>query len=456
MGHLNDRPDDLPTSSSHSLHTLDPEDHPPPYTDEPELTPSQSIPQTGTGQFIRPLALPDSAYILPGATEIKPDDKRAATTSPILSQDARVLYRAIRRQMKLPPRPILCIHGTHTETSNDGKNKKSNSVTDFQFQLDLAETMLTGWDGLRSDGIDNWFSAYVNRDEDSISAYRGGRLRSHVYNAPKPKKQAIALEDDGDDARLIGPEAEVDLHEELDPVDREHHVLQYIDEDLTMWCKRYCADPAPVKSFTLHRHLKAFSTKTLRNALDTHIRDLNYRGNINISQFSAHGTVTVYSPHWINRLRLNAFVWWIIVILQLWIITWPIIWLMEKRYEIAETTWNAALEADPTTGLAKCYAQGRDESELAQFWAPAVKQAAWTRRKRENGLLTRIDAERLQGLTTEQLLGLRDNPSGAESERRARVDRGEGGFVDGIIGLARGVSEISQDYRLRMGWGGNC
>lgn len=129
---------------------------------------------------------------------------------------------------------------------------------------------------------------------------------------------------------------------------------------------------------------------------------------------------------------------------------------MERRYEVAETTWNAALEADPTTGLAKCYAQGRDESQLAQFWAPAVKQAAWSRRKGENGLLTRIDAERLQGLTTDQLLGLRDNPSGAESERRARVDRGEGGFVDGIIGLARGVSEISQDYRLRMGWGSNC
>ena len=109
--------------------------------------------------------------------------------------------------------------------------------------------MLTGWDGRRADGIDNWFSAYVNRDEDSISAYRGGRLRSHVYKAPKSKKQgAIALEDDSD-ARLIGPEAEVDLHEELDPADREHHVLQHIDEDLTMWCKRYCADPAPVKSY---------------------------------------------------------------------------------------------------------------------------------------------------------------------------------------------------------------
>lgn len=129
---------------------------------------------------------------------------------------------------------------------------------------------------------------------------------------------------------------------------------------------------------------------------------------------------------------------------------------MEKRYEIAQTHWNAALEADVTTGLAKCYAQGRDESQLAQFWAPAVKHAAWTRRKGDNGLLTRIDAERLQGMSTDQIIGVRESASESECERRARVDRGEGGFVDGIIGLARGVSEVSQDYRLRMGWGGNC
>lgn len=198
-----------------------------------------------------------------------------------------------------------------------------------------------------------------------------------------------------------------------------------------------------------------FSTKTLRNALSTYIRDLNYRGSVSFSQYSAHGVLTVYSPHWINRLRLNKFVWWAVVILQLWIITWPIIWLMEKRYEVAQTHWNAALEADPTTGLAKCYAQGRDESQLAQFWAPAVQQAAWTRRKGENSLLTRIDAERLQGLNAEQILRSNENPSGSECERRERVNRGEGSFVDGIIGLARGASEISQEYHLRMGWGGN-
>lgn len=260
MGHLNDRPDDLPASSSLSLHTLDPDEQPPPYTDEPDeptLAPSQGSSQAtsqSNGRFIRPLALVDSAYVLPGATEIRSEDKRAATTSPILSKDAGVLYRAIRRQMKLPPRPILTIHGSHSETSTDSNKKKtSNNVTDFQFQLDLAETMLTGWEGIRADGIANWFSAYVNKDDDDIPAHRGGRLRSRAYKAPQRKKHGAIALDDESGARLIGPDAEMNPIEELDPVDREHYVLKYIDDDLKMWCERYCADPATVKSYVYIR-----------------------------------------------------------------------------------------------------------------------------------------------------------------------------------------------------------
>lgn len=70
-------------------------------------------------------------------------------------------------------------------------------------------------------------------------------------------------------------------------------------------------------------------------------------------------------------------------------------------------------------------------------------------------MLTRLDAERLHGMGTEQLLGIRGGDSEAEQERRARVNRGEGGFVDGVIGLARGISEVGQDLRLSMGWGAN-
>ena len=193
----------------------------------------------------------------------------------------------------------------------------------------------------------------------------------------------------------------------------------------------------------------------MRNILDTHIRQLNYRGTTKFSLKNGYSSVTVYSPHWINRLRTNGFVWWVCVLLQLWIITWPVIWLMEKRYEIARSRWNASLDPGTETGLIKCYARGRDEAELAEFWAPAVKQAAWTKRQGEGALLTILDAQRVQGVNTEGLLGMINRDSDAERERRDRINRGQGGFVDNVVGLVRGVSEVSQDYRLTMGWGAN-
>lgn len=194
----------------------------------------------------------------------------------------------------------------------------------------------------------------------------------------------------------------------------------------------------------------------MRNVLSSHIRELNYRGNLSIGLTVAHRSVTVYSPHWINRLRTNNYVWWIVVILQLWIITWPIIFFMEKRYEIAHTRWNASLIPEEAgTALAKCYAFGRSESALAEYWAPAVKQAAWSRRK-DSELLTRMDADRLQGYSTQQLLSLRVSDSDAELERRGRVNSGDAGFVDNVVGLVRGIGEARQDWRFSAGWGANC
>lgn len=210
-----------------------------------------------------------------------------------------------------------------------------------------------------------------------------------------------------------------------------------------------------ISRFTLHRRLDGFDSKVLKNVLVSHIRSLNYRGSISCKYHLAHQSVSVYSPHWINRLRANRYIWWIFVILQLWILTWPVIWLLEKRYEVVQTRWHASLLADRETGLRKYYARSRDETELGEYWAPAVKQAAWSRRQGECNVLTWQDAERLQGLSAERLLGLRGADSEAEQERRARVDRGEGGFVDSIVGLARGISEVGQDWRMNMGWGAN-
>jgi hypothetical protein len=66
-----------------------------------------------------------------------------------------------------------------------------------------------------------------------------------------------------------------------------------------------------------------------------------------------------------------------------------------------------------------------------------------------------MDVERVQGYSLQQLLGMQATASDSERERRERVDNGSGGFVDNVVGLVRGVSEVGQDWRMSMGWGAN-
>lgn len=450
-------------ASSHSLHSLEEDDLPPPYTDEDIPPVSTSAP--GVNPLPIHLRLVDSAYILPDSGH-KTDLKRTISLAPSLSVNSDELFYTIRRQLKLPPRPLLYIRGSHTESTNDGKKKGNNSVTDFEFKLDLAETMLTGWEG---EGVMNfnWVEEQVISDWDCQPAYRGGRAKSRTYKAPLSR---VPRSEDSD-ALLASDEA-------LGVDDANEQPVSANEAHLKLWCERFCNDPSSIKScallllnprnsqltnravhlyrFTIHRKTDGFDWKAMRNVLDSHIRSLNYRGSIYFNYLVAEQSVTIYSPHWINRMRANRYIWWIFIVLQLWIITWPIIWFLESGYEPGRTCWHASLDTASDSGLVRDYACGRDEVTLGEFWAPAVKRMAWSRRRGQADTLTRMDAERVQGLTTEQLLGLQDRGgSVAERERRERVNRGDGGFVDHVVGLVRGIGEAGQDWRLSMGWGAN-
>lgn len=232
MGRLNQ---EVPASSSHSLHSLD--EAPPPYTDDLEF-PIPAVPPAQPR--IEPLRLIDAAYVLPGGTDIKPYDKVALTLAPNLSANSDELYHAIRKQIKLPLRPLLYVKGYHTESSNSGKkDKNSSTVTDFEFKLDLAETMLTGWEGVPLQI--NWMEVEIITDEDLKPAYRGGILRSRTYKPPK-SRQAIALTDDSN--ALLGDDADDDGQ------------LNRPQSPLKLWCERFCQDPAPVKSYCLPPFLR--------------------------------------------------------------------------------------------------------------------------------------------------------------------------------------------------------
>ena len=248
MGRLDQA--DPPASSSHSLHSFD--DAPPPYTDstEPIISFDQSVRPTQSVQSappvqpptnIQPLRLIDSAYVLPGGKNAKPRDKVSLTLDPALSSDCDTLYNVISQQIKLPPRPLFYIRGTHTEVRRDKKKDESNTVTDFHFALDLAETMLTGWEGGYMDTT--WREVEIHTDEDLKPAYRGGILRSSAYKPPK-SRAAISLSEETD-AILARDNADGQDNSSLDA------------KSLMMWCERFCRDPASVKSYALPTRVRS-------------------------------------------------------------------------------------------------------------------------------------------------------------------------------------------------------
>lgn len=223
-----------------------------------------------------------------------------------------------------------------------------------------------------------------------------------------------------------------------------------------MWCARFCNDPARVKSFTYTRSLHNIDYDVLRRELTGHLRSLNYEGTISIEPLLLGSRITVYSPHWVNKLRNNAFVFYACVILQLWILTWPVIWLLEKRYEVVRSQWFFSRTSLERTGelidehserviSRREYAAGRDEVGVAELWAPVVRQAAWE--KKLGGC----------ALVGDEIPGLKAR----DVERRTRAQTGGDEWVQrtqAVMGVARGLMGMPGGRTTiggRGGWGGD-
>lgn len=141
--------------------------------------------------------------------------------------------------MNLPPRPLLDIHGFYRVASKDPSKKYEGYVTDFYLALDLAETMLTGWERNSSSKFRHFEVVW---DGDDVLAYRGGLWKSRTY---KPSMISwIFGSSDGSDAEILESGTELETGPIAEQEDRFVH-----DANLRMWCERFCADPSPLKSW---------------------------------------------------------------------------------------------------------------------------------------------------------------------------------------------------------------
>lgn len=192
------------------------------------------------------------------------------------------------------------------------------------------------------------------------------------------------------------------------------------------------------------------------------LRGTNYRGNIAITYPMCHRATALVSDHWINRYRHNMYIWWTCVILQLWIFTWPVLWLMSKRWEVFSVEWPCRIYVQPDGSWPVAYEflpqalwhEGREtdnpsiriahmtEEEWVEQWRLAVQLAAESKKR---GALS--DANRR--IAQEVEARSRQGPAG----RSAVPDNG---FMAAATGLLSGVQGFMGPSRMEAGWGGDC
>ncbi|KAI2246574.1 hypothetical protein LOZ11_005100 [Ophidiomyces ophidiicola] len=389
--------------------TVEHEDEPPAYSEHNE---SSSLIQNHENS-LHVLTGGSNAYEIPGGrvhTSKREGKTYTISLAPYLSSNAEVLYKFFKLQAALPPLVFVSVKGTHTLTRRNGdKQISSETVTDFDFLVDGSDTILPP-----AGRLNRAFQVLkVIQDNDGILAYRGGRFRSTNKSGLWKKGRNSLLEDGAQPG--TGP-------------------------TLEEWCQRFCNDKSSIKSFTLHRDIVNWNFELIRREIISIIRMTNYRGVISVSPFIRQSRVTIYSPSLLNRLRTNSFVWWVCVILQLWIITWPLLILLERRYEIVR------VEHHVSRGSVYASPGGSEGGWVAMF-SPAIKAAALGKRTGE--VVTKADIPRgeemLRDVQSQQL----------EQERQDRMIRGEATWADWVVGIVRGLSDMTRQWNTDRGWGGD-
>lgn len=302
-----------------------------------------------------------------------------ATLFAPLSKDPRALYRLISEKIKLPPRQYVHVYQV--------------GLGGFQFMLDLTSTLVCP-----PNENSEWYQLHVVTDGDEQEVYRGGPLptskRNNFGTRAIPPHSRDLEEGNGDceDQSLLGAEAE--SSNENTP-------------GLMGWCERFCNDPSPVKSFTFTRKIEGINFKDIEHELKIYAQSIKYGGKFETECHSYDNFVTVYSPHWINRLRTSTFVRAIFFVTQLWIISWIVIYFLESKYKVINSVWKSSREIKDITapsGWRKVYANGRDEGKIADFWASTMIQAGNEGRSQ---ILTEGDMDRIQRRPRERMENLK-------------------------------------------------
>lgn len=328
-------------------------------------------------------------------------------------------------QASYPPTYYVELKGTHTETTyrrqthgitvgngggrghhhnrNDDNETSSTTITDFYIRINITHLLSTGPN----------VGGELHLLTDNEKGFRGG-----IFQRGRPT--------------VTSPD-----------IDNQH-------EELKAWCDKYVADPS-LKSFTLKREVINHDTKILEDLIRSAITSTNYRGQVSVSFPITHQSVVVYSPGWINKLRMTTWVRWFFYLTFLWIFSWLYLFLATARYEVVKVIFPYA-DVSPEDA-----AHGSDrtptvmsETEWFQLWGMSIKRAVLGRLNLQNA---ELDDE--YRLTTDHIL---------ESDRGMERANLLGGLPGAGYGTGRDVGnggfgfsiQFPGQWQQREGWGYDC
>jgi len=318
-----------------------------------------------------------------------------STRFPKYSTDPDALRQMILEQSQYAPSYYVELYGTHTRTERRNNKDHSQTITDFHVKLNLTHLLTAG---MRTGGR-------LELLPDNQKGYRGGVVKSYT-----PSLSNGDMESSGD--------------------------------ELQAWCEKYVADPSPVKSFMFERRIINHDTIKLKDLLKSLVASTNYRGNVHVKFTTKHKRVIVYSPNTINEWRMTPWVRWLFYLSFLWIISWPILFFLTRRYEVIKAFYQYADKPVGDEYGRKPTVQS--EQEFFNHWEAALRRAVVGRLVRTGACLD--DEYRIATLQDEV----------ARGQAAARIlNGGTTGSVlaDGIIGIIGAGTEFGREYNNAVGWG---
>ncbi|KAA8567330.1 hypothetical protein EYC84_010360 [Monilinia fructicola] len=302
------------------------------------------------------------------------------TRFPNYSTDPDTLRQMILEQAQYAPTYHVELSGTHKETERRHKKDSTETITDFHIRLNLTHLLTTG---IRTGGK-------LEILPDNQKGYRGGIIKSF---------EPSLSNSDIESARRM-------------------------------------------KCFIFERKIINHDKSHLEYLLRRIVTSTNYRGQVHVNFPTSHKRVIVYSPHIINEWRMTPWIRWFFYLTFLWVFSWPILFLITRRYEVVKAIYEYA-DRPAGTGVSPRKATVQSEDEFVHHWEAALRSAILGRMIKKDSCLD--EDYRVQVLQEEV----------ARGQAAARVLQGTTGnaFADGAIGVMAAATTLVGEFNEARGWG---